>query len=205
MRKFVTAVHVISALLLFAETALSQEQLELSEAAKQGLVTVSFSSLGGSSGDTVVATVSRTKSAGSRRLSLSVRPGTILRSRSAGVQSMALAAVKGKVVDSNSYSPSERIEIYRENVVKYLIEAYCSEFEKDNPSESTVFLLSPPDSVLACALEASRRGSLSVPATQAAVWIITDRVDYKSMREKFEVNETEWRQAEGVVRGCLQR
>jgi hypothetical protein len=187
---------------VFSKPAHSQEQLDLNEAMQNGYVTISFSGLGGSSGDSVIATVTRTKAAGSRRLSLSVRPGTMLRSRTGGEQSMTVAAVKGQMVDSSRYSPSERIVISSENIVRYLIEAYCAEFTKDNPSDTTAFSLEPPDATLACVLEASRKSKLSVPATQAAVWIVTDHLNFATMREKFQVSNSEWNQAEVIVRGC---
>ena len=138
---------------------------ELAAAIAAGKVKVTFRGNGGSSGDTIeVAVVKTDKSAGN--LDLTIAPGTRLQSGDSSAQNMVIAAVKGQLMGANSYAPTSVIRVG--DVPKtYLLEAFCSDFEKDNPSSATPFTLRPVDPILACIFTEGSR--LSVPAKQAAV------------------------------------
>jgi hypothetical protein len=84
--------------------------------------------------------------------------------------------------------------------VRYVLEAYCAQFEKDNPSDETSFTLEPADLALECILRMS--SALSTASRQAAVWIYTDHVTYAHLNEKFSVKESEWTAARAVVERC---
>jgi hypothetical protein len=84
----------------------------------------------------------------------------------------------------------------------YVLSAYCAEFHKDNPSPSSVFTVEPSDNVAGCILSDAAQQGLSVQATQAAVWIYTDHVDYGAMSHKFPISESDWHAATAVATGC---
>jgi len=172
---------------------------ELSAAVTAGKATALFSGTGGSSGDAVILVVAKTPKAGSGTLKVTISPGTWLRSGSKTFQSMVIASVRGRVVNENQYEPMSVIEV-SEKPTKYILEVYCAEFEKENPSSKTVFILESPDPAVACIM---REGAtLSTQAKQAAVWIYTDNVSFKHMNEKFSVDSSDWAAAKVAVGKC---
>lgn len=80
----------------------------------------------------------------------------------------------------------------------YILEAYCTEFEKDNPSASTRFSFGSVDRNLACILNKAD----SIRVKQAAIWIYTDGVTYAHLKEKFPISGSEWQEARSVVARC---
>ncbi len=171
---------------------------DFAAAIASGRVKVTFRGTGGSSGDSIEAIVTRTdKTAGN--LELTLAPGSRLQSGNTAAQSMVIAAVKGQVMSQNSYSPSSVMEVGN-TPRTYILEAYCSEFEKDNPSSTTMFSLGPVDPILACILSDASR--LSTQAKQAAVWIYTDKASFSHVNAKFDVSRSDWDAAVAVVRKC---
>jgi hypothetical protein len=171
---------------------------DFAAAAAAGKIKVSFRGTGGSSGDAVEAIVTRTESDGGA-LELTIAPGTRLQSGDKSAQSMVIAAVRGQSMGEGSYSPGSVIEIGR-GTKTYVLEAYCSDFEKDNPSLATTFTLKPADPLLACILTSA--SNLSTPAKQAAVWIYTDKASFSLVNTKFEVSRSDWDAAAAVVKKC---
>lgn len=64
------------------------------------------------------------------------------------------------------------------------------QFEKDNPSHATGFVLEQPDPAL---VRIAHQGALlTVPAMQAAVWMRTDTITYDQMNQKFAITPQDW-------------
>ena len=82
----------------------------------------------------------------------------------------------------------------------YVLDAYCAEFEKNNPSDGNGFTLSGVDPVLANILREA--GGLSAEAKQAAVWIYTDKVSFAHLNQKFTVSKSDWDAATAIVQKC---
>jgi hypothetical protein len=80
----------------------------------------------------------------------------------------------------------------------YVLNAYCTDFEKDNPSAGTPFRLGKVDPVLACIL--GEAGSTVVK--QAAVWIYTDKPSFSHVNDKFTVSQSDWDAATAIVKKC---
>jgi hypothetical protein len=179
----------------FSDTVKAED---FAAAVAAGKIKVAFRGTGGSSGDSVEAIVTRTDKAGSN-LELTIAPGTRLQSGNAAAQSMVIAAVEGQVMSESSYSPSSVIEV-GDTPRTYVFEAYCSDFEKDNPSSATLFTLGTVDPVLACIFSAASQ--LSVQARQAAVWIYTDKTSFSHVNAKFDVSQSDWDAAAAIVRKC---
>jgi hypothetical protein len=171
---------------------------DFASAVSAGKVSVAFHGKGGSSGDSIEATVTTTQKAGGD-LVLAIAPGTRLQSGNSSAQDMVIAGVKGQVVDERSYTPRSQIEV-SDTPTRYLLEAYCTDFEKDNPSTETSFTLGKVDLVLACILGEES----STIVKQAAVWIYTQnqKVTYSVIKQKFPVSQSDWDAAAVVVKKC---
>jgi len=191
-----------AALALAAVATAQSRGVLLSEAVAAGKVRCAVHGLGGSSGDTVRVYVQKTPKAGPAPLVLEIPPGTLLQSDNRTTQAMVVAGVKGRMAGETTYSRASRIELADNAISAYLVEAYCAEFEKANPTRSTRFRMARPDPTLACVLREAASRRLSVRATQAAVWILTDRVSYGKVRGKFPVSVDEWNAAVEVAKAC---
>ena len=172
----------------------------LQDASASGLVVADFSGNGGSSGDSVRVQLSK-GSKSSPGLVEEVLPiGSILTSRDEGAQSMVVAGVRGVELGGGKFRPESRIVLTDGETVTYVLSAYCIQFEKQNPSNSTGFSLERPDPALACI---ARKGTmLTVPAMQAAVWMQSDQITYAHMTEKFSITEQDWSAGRAVFQEC---
>ena len=165
-----------------------------------GAVTAEFVGTGGSSGDSVKVRVSRGPKALPGPHAYSVPPGSSLASSDSAAQSMMVLGVEGRETGPVTYAPTSTITIPAAGSATYILRAFCAEFHKDNPSESTHFSLHEPDKVLTCI---ARNGpTLSDAAFQAAVWMYTDHATFAEVNEKFDVTAAEWAQAGPVYRKC---
>lgn len=171
---------------------------DLASAIASGQVTATFRGTGGSSGDTIHVTV-RKKHAGDGSITLTVPFGLRLNSRNAGEQDMVISGVTGIMTGGESYSPRSAIEATT-SPTTYVLNAYCAEFEKDNPSEGSGFTVGSVDPIAGCIL--SGAAGLSTEAKQAAIWIYTDKASFQHVNEKFSVSRSDWDSAQSVVTKC---
>ncbi len=165
-----------------------------------GHVSVTFMGSGGSSGDAVLVTVKKTSSAPKGELTLTLPAGSRLTNARASEQNMVVGAVRGRLHGHDQYSPESTIRVSGTEPITYVLDAYCADFAKDNPSESTSFALSQPDQELACLLKETQ--NRSVATRQATVWIKMDRITFTQMNEKFPVSTAEWADAEKAMTRC---
>lgn len=194
MKKFLWLFAFCLVSAAFVRTAAETE--DFAAAVSAGKVSVTFRGTGGSSGDAIEAIVVATPKT-SGHLVLTVAPGTRLQSGNSSAQNMVIAGVKGQMMDANRYEPSSEIQV--SNTPRtYIFEAYCTNFEKDNPSAETGFALETADPILAAIL--SEPGSTTVK--QAAVWIYTDNVSYGHLNQKFTVSPSDWDAAVALVKKC---
>jgi len=115
---------------------------------------------------------------------------------------MIIIGVTGRSTGGNSYVPTGDILVPATGSSRYILNAFCAEFEKDNPSTSTTFSLRPADTTTACIAQQSTKAGLSIEATQAAIWIHTDRISYEHMNEKFDISRADWDRAVRVAAAC---
>lgn len=157
----------------------------LEDAAARGLVEYEVHGTGASSGDSLLL--------GIRRLSDSdidvyIVPGTVFVSGNSEVQTMVAWNVSG-VVASDSMSPDDLLQVtsmYLPDLQPrvYMVEAYCLDFELENPAPADAFqprLAEPAQAATAAAVaapdlravelirEGKRRG-LSFSGIQVALW-----------------------------------
>ncbi|MGA2904392.1 MAG: PDZ domain-containing protein [Candidatus Korobacteraceae bacterium] len=191
----------LASLLSFGQAT---ETLPLYEAMREGKVVANFRATGASSGDSIEVDVSKGPLARPGSLQLTVPAGLKLLNGNWTWQSMVVSGVSGRLLGGGRYVPTSTITLSNSMPsATYVLSAYCAEFQKDNPSPSSMFTVQPPDSITACILANSARQGLSVQATQAAVWIYTDQVDYGTMAHKFPVPESDWQAASSVANTCM--
>ena len=201
-------VGVLSLFFLTAVLAYGQatETVGLYEAMREGKVIANFTATGASSGDSIEAAVSKGPAAHASTLVLTVPPGLKLLNGNGSWQSMVVFGVRGRSLGGGRYIPTSTITLSNSMPsATYVLSAYCAEFQKDNPSPSSVFTVQPPDDIAACILSDAARQGLSVQATQAAVWIYTDHVDYGTMSHKFPVSGSDWQAASSVAGACISK
>ena len=147
-----------------------------------------------------MAQLAKSPEAGPEPLKTRFLAGSMLVSDDASVQNMMVVSVRGIFRGGNKYQPETQIVLTEREAVVYVLAAYCMQFEKENPSYATRFALEPPDPTLACIAELG--ASLTVPALQAAVWMLTDGVTFDRMNQKFRITPEDWSAGEAVFLEC---
>jgi len=195
-------VLVLAVLCAAPITVPAQAQQTIQEAVSSGKLIVSIEGTGGSSGDSIKLKVRKGPKAGDGPVDATVPPGTKLAANGGGFQSMVVAGISGEDAGNGLMHPASAIHLIGA-VATYILNAFCAEFEKDNPSETATFSLGPPDPMVACL--AREGSSLSIEAMQAAVWMYTDNITYQHMNEKFGVTASDWAAAQTIYRTCRAR
>jgi hypothetical protein len=163
-------------------------------------VDVRISGNGSSSGDSIFVRIERRGAAGPAPLVLTAPAGSILSAGSASSQSMVVARVRGRMTGERTFSPSPVMTVSGGQPAVFVLEAYCAEFHKSNPSPNDTFELTAPDPGLACVLR--RSAGLSRAAVQAAVWVHTDGVGLEQMRRRFRVSPAEYEKGKAAAAVC---
>lgn len=164
----------------------------LQEAVSRGLVDYEIRGNGNSSGDSLTMTM--------RRLSFSaidvyIVPGTIFVSGNANAQRMVGWRVVGVVeLDQKTY---ETTSMYLPDTIQrtFVIEAYCLDFRRDNPSASDVFITSDLASSVAVAdtldlraaqiIAEGKKRNLTIAGLQSAIWVDHEGISRKELETKF--------------------
>jgi TQXA domain-containing protein len=201
-RSLVPLLIVLLGLTLWSSAYPQTATPTLQQAIAAGQANTRFYGTGGSSGDSVMVEVSKGPKAASGPKTVTVPPGSQLESSQGGAQNMMVLGVGGRVTGPSTYAPSDNIVIPETGTATYILNAFCAEFHKDNPSESTQFTLRSPDATLACIARQSLKAHSSIQTTQAAVWMFTDRLTFTEMNETFSISSSEWNNAEEIVSAC---
>lgn len=194
---------VLLSLLLLALTSLlnaAGDAMLLKEAITAGDVTARIRGTGQSSGDSILLTLARGASSGSGELVLTIPAGTLLHSSDGKYQDMVFAGVRGLQSANAMLSPAAEMRLPASDAVTYVIEAYCANFNKLNPSEQTTFTIGEGRPILACI--ARKNPSMSVTARQAAIWMQTDAMTFSRINLKLRVSPAEWQAAQAAFVEC---
>lgn len=154
-------------------------EVSLEKALDRGALEGGFRGTGSSSGDSVVL---RAKGTLTAELCPKFAPGTVLANQNAQAQNMVLSSLRGR--PSGSLIVPE-IELHFEPGIEteYIFEAYCVNFEKDNPEESD--RLTPNGAATEEIAKILAARSNNITAVQLAIWAITDNVSPHDVNEKF--------------------
>ena len=202
MRKARWLLSIVVSLLLAASAVPQSRNRGRGPSVNPGGITIrdKIHGTGSSSGDSLKLTVAPRGKGSAREVVVKVPPGTRLGSSSKGAQGMVVAGVRGRSLGGDKFAPASEIRASTTEPRTYILEAYCADFHKANPSPSVTFKVVGEDPVLACVLREGH--GLSVAAKQAAVWIHTDQVTFREMRAKFPVTQSEWEAAQRVAKLC---
>jgi hypothetical protein len=180
--------------------------LSIKDAEKSGFVRTSFRNPeGSSSGDSVLLIV--VKVGGPDHLVLTVPPGLLLKSPSPASQDMIIAGLKGRDAGGGKYTVASTITLADNQPARYVIEAYCAQFHKDNPpaDKFNFGVGAPVEPGMVCVLNEARNQRFSVAGTQAAVWIHAEHVTFSEMNTRMSIGPTEWSRAEAAALRCASK
>jgi hypothetical protein len=183
-----------------------EKPLSILDAENAGFIRTSYRSPeGSSSGDSVLLIL--VKIGGPDRLVLTIPPGLLLKSPLPASQNMIIAGLKGRDAGAGKYTPASTITLTDTQPARYVIEAYCAEFHKDNPpADKFDFSVGTSiDPEMACVLSEARTQGLSVAGAQAAVWIHAEHVTFSEMNTRMPIGVAEWARAEAVASRCASR
>jgi hypothetical protein len=128
--------------LFLSGVAYCADAVAIHEAVAKGLVSVEVSGMGASTGDAITVVV-REKT--SELLILKLEEGTVFSAQDSSVQNMVGARIRGLPVGGNRFQSASQIVLTDNNPHTLIVEAYCMDFHKSNPSSASVFSVSTPD------------------------------------------------------------
>lgn len=183
---------VLASLLFSPASALCEDAIALHEAVAQGLISADVSSLGGATGDTLQVTV---RKLARQPLRLKLDAGTVFNPNRANMQSMVGARIKGEFTGERRYRAFSEITLKDDNPHRLVVEAYCLDFHKDNPTAGSHFAMTTPDTRMAKLLQRAMEQYRSVGVIQAAVWTDRDKVSAVELKARYPVTDSEIDQA----------
>lgn len=154
------------------------EPMDLLDAISQGLVRAEFSARGPASGSVALVNVRRLVE---QDMVLTISSGWVLRNENLDEQDVVVRGPLGVPTTGLRYREARQIEITSEDTYPFVLEGYCIEAHKENPSVDAV--LTPDASLGSAALSAVTAAVEQVPASQlsviivqAAIWAVTDDI-----------------------------
>ena len=174
----------------------------LQQAILSGQVVASFRGTGASSGQSVMVELSRGPNAPRDRSWVVIPAGSRLESSGSGFQDMMVLGVHGWLNRGSRVVRKRTMLIPTRGSATYPLDAFCVDFHENNPSATTSFTLRSPDSTLECISSGSMASELPIAATQAAVWMYTDRVTFDEMASHFSVSPNNWNAGLKVAAAC---
>ena len=181
-------------------TAIAQGALALRQALAQGLIEAQIRGMGSAAGDSIIATLTRKVP---RTLEITVPKGTVLASNDPTAQDMVVLRVRGIPVGGGKFEPVSTMRLTSDAPQEFLLEAYCLDFDRDNPSGSTGFSVGEPalpqvQSVLE-ALDNVPAAHRTIGAIQTAIWTVTDDVCERELQARFPVSVADIEAAQDIL------
>jgi hypothetical protein len=189
-----------------APTPTTIPKYSLSEAISTGYVEASITGRSGiglsgaSSGDSIILNVKRLVN---YTIEIEAIPrGTLLVPSSGNTQNMAVLDLKG-ISEGIMYRVRDRIILDTPNTVQYLFSGYCVNFNKDNPSESTIFTMTgfADANVIKIfnVLNQLSENVTKIAAIQSAVFAVTDNVSRSELQSRFSATATDIQNARTIL------
>jgi hypothetical protein len=161
----------------------------LSEAVDKNLVKAGITGIGVSSGDSINLELTRLTP---NTTEIKVPKGTVLIA-SGTAQNMVVYKVRGIPEDTKWIIPISKIILDSSEPQTFILEAYCLDFHKENPSSSTKLSVGtfadPPIIRILDALDNLSSDITAVGAIQTAIWIVTEDVSKKELVDRFPVGQ----------------
>jgi len=171
----------------------------LSEAINKGFVKAEITGRGASSGDSINLKLTRLTQ---YTTEIQVPKGTVLLS-SGTAQNMVVYKVSGMAEDSMWLIPMSKIILYSSEPKTFILEAYCLDFHKENPSSSTKFsvgtLTDPQVLKILDALDDLSSDITSIKAIQTAIWVVTEDISQRELVDRFPVGQEDINNAKIIL------
>ena len=171
------------------EITVTTPRYTLSEAVDKNFVKAEMTGSGASSGDSINLKLTRLTH---YTTEISVPKGTVLLA-SGAAQNMVVYKVSGIPKGTMWITPVTKIVLDSSEPQTFILEAYCLDFHKENPSSSTKFSVGTlTNSQILRILDASDNLSsdiTSVGAIQTAIWVVTEDVSKKELVDRFPVEQ----------------
>jgi len=174
---------------------------------EQQFVTVSFTSIGGASGDVIIITLQRLKAPADSDLTVTLPPGLLLTNSDPTEQNMILLQIEGAVDNpgANTYTPATVMELApQETVAYYVVEAFCTNLHNGNPTNGTSMTLSgQASSDLVSLMKAAAARNDSILVIQAAVWALTDNASRDDLNQVgYQLSDQDLQSARDLLRAA---
>jgi len=161
----------------------------LREAAERGLVQYEVAGRGASSGPALVLGIQRLSDA---EFDVYVAPGTVFMPGGGDVQRMVAWGVIGVIGADGTVQPATSVYLPTQEVKLVLLEAYCLDFELENPAVEHRFQAVAAPAVRAAQLiYEGKRNGLSTGAIQTAIWVQEDSLERQEIQAKFDATDEE--------------
>lgn len=172
----------------------------LVEAAEKGLIEYQVNGTNGSSGDALLLSIRRTSD---QPITIYIDMGTVFGPSDSRYQRMVATRVRGIVLDtaSKGFLPVQIIQLDDLEPRLYVVEAYCMDFNLDNPSPAVAMTPLAIDARSAVILSHAQSSELSIPATQAALWIDRDHISKEKIQAKFTASDQDIEDAWQLLKG----
>ena len=103
---------------------------------------------------------------------------------------MVGARIKGERVDARRYRPFSEITLRDGAPHALIVEAYCLDFDKDNPRASSRFVMCAPRDVrVGKLLSKGLERSIAMYVIQAALWMDRDKPTARALKQRFQVDD----------------
>ena len=181
------------------EITVTTPRYTLSEAVDKNFVKAEMTGSGASSGDSINLKLTRLTH---YTTEISVPKGTVLLA-SGAAQNMVVYKVSGIPEGTMWITPISKIVLDSSEPQTFILDAYCLDFHKENPSSSTKFsvgtLTDPQIIRIFDALDKLSSDTTSVGAIQTAIWVVTDDVSKKELVDRFPVEQNDIANAKVIL------
>ncbi len=175
------------------------QKCNLNEAIKNDWVKVErIYGVGSSSGDSIMIDVKRVVN---YTLEIEIEVGREITTSISSEQNMAIRRIKGKPMDATRYEPAVKITLDTQEIKTYILEAYCLEFDKDNPSGQNRFSIGGINTEIKKIFNAADElpDAGSIAAIQIAIWVMTDDISRQDIEEKLDISEGDIQNAKTLL------
>jgi|GEM_PF-1879136 len=171
----------------------------LDEAIDSDLVKAEITGKGASSGDSINLKLTRKTS---EPIEITVPKGTVLHA-SGGAQNMVVLKLSGIPEGSQWIIPLSKIVLDSSEPQTFILEAYCLDFHKDNPSSSTKFSVgtATDHQILRIlnAVDDLSSDTASLAAIQIAIWVVTEDVSKSELYNRFSAEQSDINNAKIIL------
>ena len=123
-----------------------------------------------------------------------------------GAQNMVALKVRGIPTGPMTFRPVSKMVLTSNQPQEFILQTYCLDFHKANPSESTTFSVgaacSPEVLQMLEALDKVPASKRSIGAIQAAIWAVTENVSREELLARFPVTAEDIESARAILQAA---